>query len=215
MADVQSYLSGVGGGLSNFVIGAGVVVVTLLVVGGMTWWYINRRKYQEFVIAIYYKDGFGQWRLKYDDGGVFEDRKTHNRLLFLKKHHVGLTANNIPYIQNDKNKKIVYLLQTGQKNFKYIHINVADDDFKFTFGEEDLNWGLNAYEKQKKLGQTSLFMQLLPFLVMAFMAIMILAMVIYVLKDFKVLEVASANLVEAAKVLTANRTAATIVTQMG
>lgn len=217
MADMMSadWFSGISGGLSSFVVKAGVVIVLMAFVGGMTWWYMNRRKWKQFRVVIYFKDGFGQWRRKYDQGAVFEDKKTKNRLFFLRKNHVGLTANNVPYIQDEANDKIVYLLQTGQKNFKFIHIDISDQYFKFTFGEEDLNWGLNAYEKQKKLGQQSLLMQLLPFLVMAFFGIMILAMVIYVLKDFKVLQVASENLVEAAKVLSAGKANATIVTQMG
>jgi hypothetical protein len=217
MAELMSadWFSGISSGLSSFVVKVGVVIVLMACVGGMTWWYLNRRKWQQFRVIIYFKDGFGQWRRKYDQGAVFEDEKTNNRLLFLRKNHVGLTANNVPYIQDENNNKIVYLLQTGQKNFKYIHIDINDEHFKFTFGEEDLNWGLNAYEKQKKLGQQSLFMQLLPFIVMAFFGIMILAMVIFVLKDFKVLQVASENLVEAARVLSAGKANATIVTQMG
>lgn len=217
MADFlsQEFMAGISVGASGFVLKAGVALFTMIIIGGLTWWYLSWRKYQQFHIVIYFKDGFGQWRMKYDSGGVFEDRKTHNRLLFLKNSGVGLTANNIPYIQNEKNKKIVYLLQTGQKNFKYIHININDEFFKFSFGEEDLNWGLNAYEKQKKLSQSSLFMQLLPFIVMAFFGIMILAMVIYVLKDFKVLESVSGNLVEVARYQAQMHANATIVTQVG
>lgn len=215
MADASSFLSGFGDSASNFVMMVGVGLVLFLIVGLASWKYMSWRKWRQFRVVIYFKDGFGQLRRKYDQGAVFEDKKTKNRLFFLKKHPVGLTADNVPYIQDDAGDKIVYLLQTGQKNFRFIHIDMGDDHFKFTFGEEDLNWGLNAYERQKKLGQQSLLMQLLPFLVMAFFGIMILAMVIYVLKDFKVLQVASENLLETAKILVADRANATIVTQLG
>ena len=53
--------------------------------------------------------------------------------------------------------------------------------------EEDVNWAINSYERQKKIFQSSTLMQYLPFILLAFVSVIILVMFIYFFKDFAVL----------------------------
>jgi hypothetical protein len=55
-------------------------------------------------------------------------------------------------------------------------------------GEEDVNWGVNAYERQKKIFGSNALLQYLPFIALGFVSIVILIMFIYFFKQFSVLK---------------------------
>lgn len=144
-------------------------------------------RYRQYKCIIWERDGFGQLKQTYDMAGIFVDRKTKNKRLFLKKNKVGLNPDSIPYLQSNKSKTI-YLYKTGLKNFHYIKVNFNDPKQTLTVGEEDVNWSINAYERQKKLFQSSLLLQLMPFIALAFVSIMILIIFIYFFKEFSSLK---------------------------
>jgi len=191
-------LTGVASGALNI----GILVGVVLIVGGLviatTVLLLKWKKFSQYECIIFEKDGFGQLKYKTDMAGIFVDSKTKNKRLFLKKNNVGLNPDNVPYLSGKKGLKTIYLYQTGLKNFHYIRMNVTDK-FDITVGEEDVNWAINAYDRQKKLFNQSLLMQLMPFIALAFTSIIILIIFIYFFKDFAVLKDVAIALKEAAQ----------------
>ena len=161
------------------IVGAFLIGVTMVVL-----WY---KKYSQYDVHIFTRDGFGQLAMKKDTAGVFVDGKTKNKRLFLRKQKVGLNADTIPYIQLGK-RKVIYLLQTGLKNFHFIKVKIDDPHVTLSVGEEDVNWSVNTYERGKKMFSSSLLMQLLPFMLVAFVSIIILVIFIYFFKEFATLK---------------------------
>jgi len=187
--------------LESFTTGAmnlGIIIVIILIGGGfiltLLYFYFKYKKYKEFDCIIWDE---GKITETHDKAGIFVDSKTKNKRLFLKKANVGLDPDNIPYKIGAGGKKIIYLLRSGLKNFKYIDIKVNEPNVKINVGEEDVNWAVNAYERQKKMFSTGLLMQLMPFIALAFVSIIILIIFIYFFKDFAVLKDVAINLKEA------------------
>lgn len=177
---------------------------------GLYFYSKHLKRYKQFTCVIWGKDGFGQKTEQYDSAGIFIDTKTGNKRLFLKKLKVGLNPDNIPYIQNG-NKKIIYFYRTGLKNLHYIKINVDEPAVTLTVGEEDVNWATNAYERQKKLFSQSLLMQLMPFIALAFVAIIILILFIYLFKDMGVIKEAALAFKDAVTIQAAASSGTTII----
>lgn len=179
-------------GTASGILNGVVIIVALLAVLGVIalagWLYYKKvYLYKQFKCVIFYRNGFGQLDQKVDDAGIFVDSRTKNKRLFLKKANVGLSADKIPYIRSSKSSTI-YLLQTGLKNFQFINIDIQEPKIAMTVGEEDVNWAINAYDRQKKLFQTNKWMELLPFIAIAFVSIIILVIFIYFFKNFDVLK---------------------------
>lgn len=202
--------------LSSSGLSIAVILIIVLFIGaaaiGATVLIMKWRRYQQFHIEIWQKDGFGHLTIKYDQGGVFVDDKTGNKRLFLKKANVGLDPDNIPYLVTPTGKKKVMLLQTGLKNFRYIKPMVRDDLLYFTVGEEDVNWAINSYERQKKLFAQSWIAQYLPFIMLAFVSMIILIMFIQLFNKFPVILEIVKELKEVALHLAQAKSGTTIIT---
>jgi len=164
-------------------------IVFVLIIGIVIFLYMQQRRYKQFRCIIWERDAFGHMHQNYDDAGIFTDSKTNNKRLFLKKYNVGLATDDIPYIQGGK-IKYIFLLKTGLKNFSFIKPNfdTTFENLNLEVTEEDVNWGINAYEKQKKLFANSLLMQLLPFMLLAFVSVVILIIFVYFFRNFGVLK---------------------------
>lgn len=173
------------------------VVVGILVLLLVVW--TKYKRFSEYTAIIWYRDGFDQLQQRHDTGGVFVDKKTLNKRLFLRKANVGLDPDNIPFLTGPKGKRYVYLYQRGLKNFLYLRPNVRTDSVSIEVGEEDVNWAINAYERQKKLFGGNLLLQYMPFIALAFVSIIILIIFIYFFKDFEVLAEMAAALRDAAQ----------------
>ena len=168
-----------------------MIIIGAIIIGiGVLLYFLwkNAKRWGEFSVIILSKDGFGHPVMTYDIGGVFADNVTKNLRLFLKNNNAGLSADNIPYIPRPDGKKQVFLLKTGRKNFRYLNFNIDDDLFKITVGEEDVNWALNEYQKQKQMFTNPGLMQYLPYMMLAFVSLVILIIFIYFFKDFAVLK---------------------------
>ena len=101
----------------------------------------------------------------------------------------------------------VWLYRTGLKNFQYVDLNITPNPgATITVGEEDVNWAINAYERQKKLFSTTLLMQLMPFIMLAFVSIIILIIFIYFFKEFSTLKDMAVAMGEAAQIIAQART---------
>ena len=203
-------VDGIGGTISNLGSGAlniGIMLIVILVVIGIMIGVMflmkNVKKYKQYRVVIYSKDTFGQIKQEYDDAGIFVDKTTRNKRLYLKKNNVGLNADNIPYISDGKGKKTIYLYKKGLKNFQFIQVTVnADvDKIRINVGEEDVNWAVNSYERAKKAFTQTILMQYLPFIVLAFVSIVILIMFLYFFQQFSVLKELGVALKEASQAL--------------
>lgn len=193
-------LASFGAGALNVIVMVLLIIFVVAFIGAATWLFFKWKKYNQYEIVIWKKDGFGNLVSTTDKGGVFVDKKTKNKRLYLKKSYVGLSPDNIPYITQNK-KKVVFVLQTGHKNFRYIKPNIGDPKVSFQVGEEDVNWGLNAYEAAKNRFSQNLLLQLMPFIIVGFVTIIILIIFIYFFKQFSVLKDVAVAFQEAAKSL--------------
>lgn len=186
---IQSFFQG---GLQ---IGVMVLLLVIFVTIGAIIFFLYKKwkRYQEFRCVIY---PIGKITEDYDRAGIFVDKKTGNKRFFMMKNNVGLEPDNVPFRVSGK-KKIVYLVQDGLKNFRFININTLDTEPDVSIGEEDVNWAINSYERQKKMFQPSTLLQYMPFIALAFVSIVILIIFIYFFKDFAVLKDVAINLKEA------------------
>ena len=183
----------------------GIMLFVMLIIGAIlafaVWMYLRYKQYTEFKCIIYERDGFGQLKQTEDAAGIFVDKKTNNKRLYLKKGQVGLNPDAVPYVATAKGKKIIYFLKTGLKNYHFINLNIEDTNIHISVGEEDVNWAINSYERQKKMFSQSMLMQLLPFMALAFTGIIILIIFIYFFKEFKVLGLVAEQMKETATIL--------------
>ena len=179
MAGFEGYLTG---GLLLFI---WIAVFFLVGILGFAAWYITRHymRYSQYECFIFYKDGFGQLSYKKDKAGIFVDPKTKNKRFFLKKNNVGLSPDNVPVLPGTKNT--VFLAQYGLKNFSYVRIKMDDiDKIMFNVGEEDVNWAVNAAEREEKKWRVKdRLLQYMPYISLALVAIIILVMFIYLFKE--------------------------------
>jgi hypothetical protein len=173
-------LEGIGSSAVNLIIILVAIVIGAVVLAGILLVARNSRKYKQYRVVIWQKDGFGQLTQRGDEGGIFVDGKTGNKRLFLRSSKVGLEPDNIPFLPTAKGNKVVYLLQTGLKNYRYIRPVVGDGLITFTVGEEDVNWALNSYEAQKKRFDTNWLTQYLPFIILAFCFMVMMVMFVYI-----------------------------------
>ena len=189
---------------------SGLVAVGLI--GGSLWFYKNWKRYNEYICVVWERDGFGQLTESSDKAGIFVDPKTKNKRFFLKKGNVGLDPDNVPYLPSigKGSPKTVYLLRTGLKNYHFITPKINDLNISLEVGEEDVNWSINAYDRQKKLFDQNKFMQFLPFIALAFVSIIILVIFIYFFREFSTLKDMALAFKEASKSL-ANAQTGTVV----
>jgi len=189
------------GSVGSWAVNLGMIILVLLffvvIAGLMAFMMAQYKKWSQFTCVIWGKDGFGQVVESSDKAGIFVDRKTKNKRFFMRKAKVGLDCNNVPYIQKGR-MKVVYLLRSGLKNFTFIKPEISDDKLTFDVGEEDVNWAINSYEKQKRLFNQNVLMQYMPFIMLGFVSVIILIMFIYFFKQFPTLLKTAEALKEAA-----------------
>jgi len=181
-------------GIGNTLIGFLVIIFSALfvaaIVGFIIYIALRERRYSEFTVYVLDKNK----RIRMDKAGIFVDKKTNNKRFFMKKAAVGLDPNNVPYILAQKNK-VAFVYQIGLKNFQFINLNNflerlgnKEKGTVIEVGEEDVNWAINAYERQKKTFSNNALLQYLPYMIFAFVTIVILIMIIYVLRQFETIK---------------------------
>ena len=202
MVDVFESLTGISSGAVN--IGT-ILIVVLLFAGlffGVYWWASSLARYNQFKVIVWERVQNGGIVQLEDKAGIFTNRKTGNKLFYLKRLNVGLKPDNIKFVFDGKGKRVVYLLRYGFKNFSFIEPS-ADTlgGIRFIVGEEDVNWAINSYESNKKRFSQSLLFQILPFMVLALVCIIILILMINLFNNFDVfkdvaesIKIASENL---------------------
>lgn len=188
----------VGGNVLNFAVMIFAIIFIGALVGGFVFLYLRYKKYSQYKCVIWERDGFGQMTERYDMAGIFVDKKTKNKRFFMRKAKVGLDPDTVPYIPSGA-KKVVYLLKLGLKNFFFIKPDIKEADISLSVGEEDVNWAINDYERQKKMFDSNTFLQYMPFIALAFTSIIIVVIFIYFFKEFDTLREMAVAMTEAAQ----------------
>lgn len=150
-------MSGIARGIMIFLI----VLIVVSIIGTYLFLWLRNKRFKEFKVIILEKDSTGNVHESYDRAGIFLDKKTNLKLLFMKKFKKGMNPNNVPYVTAKDKKgrlvKTIYLLKTGVSNFRFIHVSIESDMLKFTVGEEDVNWAAQDYETIIKTFQKESF----------------------------------------------------------
>lgn len=173
-------------GVASTALTVGLLIVSTVIIAmgifALVLWSNNKKKYGQYNCHIW--DGKG---VSFDTAGVFVDKKTKNKRLFLRKFNVGLNPDKIPYKLAGK-RKIIYLVRYGLKNFRFVDPIVNADTFTIKVGEEDVNWALNAYDRGKIAFTKDWLEKYLPFILIAFVSIIILILFIYLFKQLDTLK---------------------------
>lgn len=196
---------------SNLVI---VIVAIVILFGfiGAIWFLVKEQtKYKQYSIIVWEKDGFGQLTHAYDGGGIFVDKNTGNKRLFLKNNRVGLEPDNIPFIMMPNGQKVVIVLKSGLKNFSYVKPTITNNLIKFTVGEEDVNWAINSYDSIKKKFANNLLKEYLPFIMIAIAFAVLLILFNMMFKKMDVLVDVAQALERTANTLAAMNSGTTVI----
>jgi len=180
------------------------IIVPIGIIGLLWWWNKKRKHFGQFKVVIFNFDGAGNVITTQDDAGIFVHKGTKAKRLWLKKGKVGLSADNIPFILTQRGKQI-YLLKIGAKNYRYIKFNFKNN-FEIEVGEEDVNWGVQTYEINKKQFMSDKLMQYLPYISLALVSMVIVIIFIYFFKQFGVLREVAVQFKETAKQLVLAKT---------
>jgi len=191
-----------------------VFIISSLVVGGLAiagvYAYMMYNRYKQYNVIIYEKDTLGNTTMSYDQGAVFPDRRTGNILFHLRKHKTVLCPDKIPYARCG-NTKVVQITKYGLKDFRFNELKVGDSQTEMIVGEKDLNWYSNGVQRINSLLQTNNLMAFAPFILLAFVSIIILIIFIYFFKNFSVLKDVAVALQRAAEVMASNQATAQVI----
>lgn len=181
---------------------ASYLIIGLFLIGVfyiLAFWYNRTRRY-DWVVRIFNKDANGQVIQQKDDrGGIFLDKRTMYRLFLLRRLKFGLDPDEIPYILNWKGQKMVYLVQTGLKNFQFMKPQISDNPgLVFNVQDEDVAWALNAYERHKKNFQNKFLEQIMPIIGMVLVFMLVIVAMYFIFKNFGELSATAGAFKEAA-----------------
>ena len=169
-----------------------ISLLVLAVAGLFAWWIWREKRYdtKTFIIDVDYETGQINGIKPFGRAGVFVDGKTKNKRFFLKGDTVGLDPDKVPYINLIGGsspiapRRGVIMIQTGLKNFRFIRPTInANKTLLFKVGEEDVNWAINAYERQKKVFGTSLLEKILPYIPLVIITFGLVVIIVTVFKN--------------------------------
>jgi len=140
-----------------------IALMVLAAIGVYLFFYFRNKKYAEFHVVIFEKDSLGNTHEKYDRAGIFLNKKTNLKLLFLKKLKKGMNPNGIPYVTSQDKKgrliKTIYMVKTGVSNYRFCKVTLDEGVLKYSVGEEDVNWAAQDYETVTKTFGTTSFLE--------------------------------------------------------
>lgn len=205
MADIANLVPKVNtASLLNGVLTTLAIIITIAIIGILVVWWFKKRKYGQYKIIIWEKDSTGNTHEYYDRGGVFLDKKTGFKLLFLEKQKKGLNPNNIPYVISKDRKgrlvKTVYLKKIGVSNLVYCEMKLDNEDVNLKVGEEDVNWASQEIETIKRqYNKENWLTKLAPYILFIITIMIVMIVLISLFNKFGVIEQASANLQKVAE----------------
>lgn len=199
MPDIPSELAGLGGfasGALTFVVivVGGIIILGLL--GGFGWWFRRWYRWRQYRCVVFQVDNEGMLlRQTLDWAGVFVDPKTGHKRFYVKNGKVSLNADDVPVVPGTNR---VYMVRQGRDHrfLRFAHLNPRG--VRLSIGEDDVNWGIETYERQKKMFDRTRLWQYMPYIMMGFVSVIILVIFIYFFKDFAVLKEVAVELRNAA-----------------
>lgn len=196
------FFSGLGGLGSNIATGLGRGLIFSVIFGsmlGIALYIIRQRKF-DHIVRIFVKDTMGNFiEKRVEKAGFFMDKKTKNRLFLMRKLKVGLKPDKVPFILSESGKRVVYLIQTGLKNYQFLGTPTISDNpgLVFNVQDEDVAWAMNAFDRYKIPNSMNKFMQLLPYIGIAVFGIIIIMGLWIVLDKFEIIAQVAASMNEA------------------
>lgn len=169
-----------------------IVLLSVLFFGGtvilLLRWYQKYLRYKQYQCEIWVFNDEGHLiDVITDDAGIFYDHPTKSKLLYLRKAKTAMNPDNIPYFYRG-NKKVIYFLKTGLKNYHFLNPKIKYDKLSLSVGEEDVNWAENAYERSIKVVSTEdLITKLLPYIIWALVIVGSLILMLQILKKLDVI----------------------------
>lgn len=204
MVDIGSMVPKVSAaGILNGILWFCLVVMIIGGIGYYLWWTFKKKKYNQFKVVIWEKDSNGNVHEFYDRAGVFLDKQTGFKLLFLEKLKKGLNPNRIPYVSSKDKKgrlvKTVYLRKIGVSNYVFCEMGLPGT-VEFTVGEEDLNWAAQDMERiRKTFGKEGWLQKMAPYIMFIITILIVMIVLISLFNKFTVLKEVSANMLEITK----------------
>jgi len=172
-------------GFGQGALSVGYIIVAVALVGGAGFaifkWVRNYMRFQQYKCIIWALDGFGNVTQEVDDAGIFVDDYTNNKRLWLKKAGVGLKIELIPSVLSSSGKRLIYMIRWGEKDYSFIRPSINREGVKLEVTEEDVNWSIYEYQKQKNLFGKKTLWDYLPYIMLALatMGIIILFMQLF------------------------------------
>lgn len=171
-------------------------------VAAVALWY-RREKQYNWTVRVFEKDASGTHiEKRQDKGGIILNKKTNNRLFQLKNNKFGMDPDKIPYMLGTGDRKIVYLLQTGLKNFQFLRPAVSNNPgVVFNVEDEDVAWACNAFDLYRLPSKNNILQQLLPVIGIAVLGVCFIAFIYLILDKFDVLSQTAQAFQQASKEL--------------
>jgi hypothetical protein len=175
-------------------------VILIIIIFIVIWWW-KKRRYGQYKIVIWEKDSTGNTHEIYDRAGIFLDKKTGFKLLFLEKMRKGLNPNNVPYVTSKDKKgrliKTVYLRKTGVSNYVFCHVKIDDEGAIFKVGEEDVNWAAQDIETiRRTFNKESWLTKLAPYIMFVVTVMIIMIILLSLFNKFESMEKMSENMLK-------------------
>lgn len=207
------------GGASTVVVQVGMgllFIIMIIMVIAIIFFLVQKQRRFDYRCIIFEKDGFNQPIFSYDSGGVFVDNITRNKLFWMKNANVGLKPDNIPYIQDGKGRRYVFLKRLGLKNFAFISFReMFVTNVPIMVGEEDVNWGAVAYERQKAAFGNDMLTKLLPYFGIILLGVFAIGLVYLVYQQMPQLAQVTKDLKDVATLLASRGQGTTVITSGG
>jgi len=195
-----------------------VVIVAILIIGGLlvlaVIMYLRWKKFQQYRVLILEVDDDGLVQgFRWDKAGIFVESKTKHRRFFLKRSRFSLSADKVPVVYpRGKGKPMVSCVKLSNTDYRFLWLNnLRPQAVNLVVGEDDVNWAIETYERMQKLFDRSTLLQYMPFLMLAFVSIIILIIFIYFFKDFSVLKEVAVELGKAAQAMAQARAGTVVV----
>lgn len=201
-------------GIPMMIMGVAAVIIGMVFIFGSIIGLIIFIRYQRkynYLVQIWTADSDGNIiDEEMDKAGIFVDRKTKAKHFWLKKHKKGLQCDNVPY-RRYKNTKIVTLLHLANGSYRVVDPKIRADKLVFNISEEDVNWAIYDYEKQKKKYAEDPWAKWIQLGTFALVVVAILILMILLLQKFEYLAEIAHTMDHAATVLAEASSGTTVI----
>ena len=186
--------------MASTALSAGKVMLVVLFAGsiiiGGFYFFMKRRKW-DFQVVYLNQDGVTGG---IDQGSIFVDRKTKVKRFWLKRANVSMPPDNFPW-RLIGNKRTVFVQRFGVKNFAFVDTKGLGLGAKAEVSEEDVNWAVVDYEKQKLAFSSDKLMQVLPYIIFGVAVIGSVIVIWILVNKFSVLNEIATKLQATAQIL--------------